>query len=64
MEVVEQHTNSQSVHMPWEKKVEVFILRKEFDAHALRDSQSLTEIRATLERIDTKIERLYETRSQ
>lgn len=62
VEIFEKHIDDSSRHMSLEKKIEFFITRKEFDAHANRDAQSMVEIRATLERIDDKVTRLYEAR--
>ena len=50
--VVETHAQSDSVHMPWDKKIEVFMTRREVE-------RADTELRETLNKIEGQIDYLY-----
>lgn len=52
MEAVEEHTKDQTLHMPWDKRIELFITRRE----AEKSEDDLTK---KLDSIDEKLDFIY-----
>ena len=57
---VEQHATSTALHMPMERKLELFVARTEFNgARATADAQ-MSELKTSVHNIDAKLDRLIE----
>ena len=54
MEMVEEHSKNSDVHMPWEKKIDIFITRREAE-------KADDDLKIMLRNIETKVDYLYRT---
>jgi len=61
---VEAHAASTAMHMPFERKVELFVTRTEYSAKQLSRDTELAEIKAAFRGIDAKLDRLIERSSK
>ena len=60
LEQTEKHANSESVHMPLSEKIQVFVLRQEWERMNLQRTAEISELKKTLDKVDGKIDRLIE----
>lgn len=61
---VESHAASTALHMPFERKIELFVTRTEYSAKQLSRDTELAEIKAAFRGIDAKLDRLIERSSK
>lgn len=57
-----RHASDQSLHMPLEKKLEMFITRHEVDQRSATRDREMADIRAQLSRIGAQVDALYKDR--
>lgn len=57
------HVGDLSVHMPLEKKLEMFVSRTEYNAKVNQRDSEFHELRRSLESLNTKLDRLIERRN-
>lgn len=58
----ERHATDVGVHMPFEKKVEVFVLRSEYNSKVHQRDGEFAELRKAIENLSAKLDRLIERR--
>lgn len=56
------HTEDAGLHMPLEKKIEMFVTRREFDTNTIQRDRQFAEMTARLDRISAQVDALYQDR--